>query len=143
MLGDVNFSMHFFRLLGQNMAHTSVRRLQPWQRTRTPQHASACIRPLECRVPPFAKAMRAFDHSAKVLGPRVAQELYKQMTWDAATHSSAFAAPSMTTPLLSPPPSPKPEPANGSSESDGACTLMQHRGVLQHRLSRAPGMLRI
>ena len=41
------------------------------------------------------------------------------MTWDAATHSSRFAAPAMVTPLLSPPPSPKPEPANGSSGSDG------------------------
>jgi len=51
-----------------------------------------------------------------------AQELYKQMTWDAATHSSRFAAPAMVTPLLSPPPSPKPEPANGSSGSDGGRT---------------------
>ena len=46
------------------------------------------------------------------------EELYKQMTWDAATASSAFTQPAMTTPLPSPPASPKP-PAACVSSADG------------------------
>ena len=49
------------------------------------------------------------------------EELYKQMTWDAATSSSTYTEPSMTTPLPSPPVSPKPEGLHFRSESgDGA-----------------------
>ncbi len=68
----------------------------------------------------------AFGKGASEEIRQAKDELYRQMTWDPSSNTSAYTEPQSTTPRASPPPSPKPGRALQPEPSGAASHVYLH-----------------